>query len=70
VTIGGLLGVYSDPNSQAYRYRDGTEVQFVGVVFEGRVEGDSAQSAVAKSRQCAISLQRSCPQTCSDQIAQ
>ena len=45
VTISGLLGVYSDPNSQVHRYGNGTEVQFVGVVFEGRVEGDSARPA-------------------------
>jgi ADP-ribose pyrophosphatase YjhB (NUDIX family) len=43
VTIGGLLGVYSDPASQIHSYGDGPEVQFVGVVFEGRVDGDSAR---------------------------
>ena len=45
MTVGGLLGVYSDPNSQVHHYRDGSEVQFVGVVFNGRVEGDPARPA-------------------------
>jgi 8-oxo-dGTP pyrophosphatase MutT (NUDIX family) len=43
VSIGALLGVYSDPTSQVHRYGDGAEVQFVGVVFEGRVDGPSAR---------------------------
>jgi 8-oxo-dGTP pyrophosphatase MutT (NUDIX family) len=43
VRIGTLLGVYSDPDSQVHRYRDGTEVQFVGVVFAGRVDGTPAR---------------------------
>jgi 8-oxo-dGTP pyrophosphatase MutT (NUDIX family) len=43
VAIGALLGVYSDPNSQVHRYGDGTEVQFVGVVFSGRVDGHSTR---------------------------
>ncbi len=36
VTLRGLLGVYSDPPEQTHRYPDGTLVQFVAVVFEGR----------------------------------
>jgi len=36
VQLGGLLGVYGDPTAQTHRYPDGTVVQFVAVVFEGR----------------------------------
>ena len=43
VTIGAILGIYSDPTNQVHRYGDGTEVQFVGVVFEGHVDGSSVR---------------------------
>lgn len=33
VGLRGLLGIYSDPTTQIYRYPDGTAVQFFGVVF-------------------------------------
>jgi ADP-ribose pyrophosphatase YjhB (NUDIX family) len=36
VELGGLLGVYSDPDEQTHRYPDGEVLQFVAVVFEGR----------------------------------
>lgn len=54
VTICELLGVYSDPNNQVYGYEDGTEVQFVGVVFAGGVEGESARPADAETTSCAL----------------
>ncbi|MGH9016156.1 MAG: NUDIX domain-containing protein [Acidimicrobiales bacterium] len=44
VTIEGLLGVYSDPATQRHHYRNGDEVQLVGVVFTGRVDGESDRS--------------------------
>lgn len=33
VELQGLLGIYSDPATQTYRYPDGWAVQFFGVVF-------------------------------------
>ena len=33
VQLQGLLGIYSDPATQTYRYPDGRTVQFFGVVF-------------------------------------
>lgn len=33
VELRGLLGIYSDPATQTYRYPDGRMVQFFGVVF-------------------------------------
>lgn len=39
VEVTGLLGVYSEPAVSRHTYPDGCEVQFLGVIFEGRVEG-------------------------------
>lgn len=33
VELRGLLGIYSDPETQTHRYPDGKSVQFYGVVF-------------------------------------
>jgi 8-oxo-dGTP diphosphatase len=38
VRIDGLLGVYSNPNTQRHRYPSGREIHFVGVVFEATTE--------------------------------
>lgn len=38
VRVDGLLGVYSDPDSQVHRYPNGRVVHFFGVVFTGRVQ--------------------------------
>jgi 8-oxo-dGTP pyrophosphatase MutT (NUDIX family) len=37
VELVGVLGIYSDPVTQTHTYPDGNTMQFVGVVFEGRV---------------------------------
>jgi 8-oxo-dGTP pyrophosphatase MutT (NUDIX family) len=39
VVITGLLGIYSEPATSRHTYPNGNQVQFVGVVFEGEVEG-------------------------------
>lgn len=39
VEITGLLGVYSEPGVSRHTYPDGRDVQFLGVVFEGHVDG-------------------------------
>ena len=38
MTLGELLGVYSDPRDQTHRYPDGEVVQFVGAVFEATLD--------------------------------
>lgn len=38
VRVDGLLGVYSDPDTQVHRYPNGRLVHFFGVVFTGRVQ--------------------------------
>jgi ADP-ribose pyrophosphatase YjhB (NUDIX family) len=50
VRLTGLLGIYSDPAMQQHRLADGSEVHFVGVVFEGRVDGDPERDADAEIR--------------------
>lgn len=45
VRLTGLLGVYSDPNTQRHFSPDGQDVQFVGVVFEGQVDTDPLRDA-------------------------
>ena len=40
VQIMGLLGIYSDPATQRHRAPDGLEIHFVGVVFDGTVNGN------------------------------
>ena len=42
VTLDGLAGVGSNPGSQIHGYPDGRTVQFVGVVFRGRLAGSLA----------------------------
>ena len=39
VRLTGLFGVYSEPETQRHRTKDGHDVQFVGVVFEGACDG-------------------------------
>ncbi len=37
VELDGVLGIYSDPDTQTYEYPSGERVQFVGVAFRGTV---------------------------------
>lgn len=39
VRLTGILGVYSDPETQMHTYPSGERVHLVGVVFTGEVEG-------------------------------
>lgn len=48
--VTGLIGVYSDPREQTHVYPNGHQVQFVSIVFEGRLttrdgggDGESAE---------------------------
>jgi 8-oxo-dGTP diphosphatase len=50
VSLHGLLGIYSDPATQMYRYPSGATVHFVGVVFlgsplreGGELDGEASQ---------------------------
>jgi glycerol-1-phosphatase len=45
VHLTGLLGVYSDPLTQRHLTHDGHEIHFVGVVFEGEVDGEPQRDA-------------------------
>jgi len=50
VRLTGLLGIYSDPSTQRHRTGDGQEVHFVGVVFEGEIDGDPARDGDTEIR--------------------
>jgi 8-oxo-dGTP pyrophosphatase MutT (NUDIX family) len=40
VTLGALLGVYSDPVQQTHTYPSGRRVQFIGAVFEACLDAE------------------------------
>jgi ADP-ribose pyrophosphatase YjhB (NUDIX family) len=44
VEVGRLIGVYSDPAFQVFRYRDGTVVHYINTLFACRVVGGTLQT--------------------------